>query len=194
MTNNNDIYDGLSPEARELAEELIPQIRTQVAEIERIPVAVLIWGSNPSTPTPAATKRVRLRRLFREKGHWACFSEELVDSDSKVDPRIQQICQARQFDIIVSIPDGPGSFGEIHEFARDEQIKKKIIVFLNEAFKDGYSHQSLSGSSGTGSYKVVSYKPTDLELEDSIFESTLLKNLQHIRYEKFLINRKSEYR
>ncbi len=194
MTDDNDIFDGLSPEARVLAEELVPQINTQVSEIERIPVAVLIWGSNPSASTPAAQKRVHLRALFRDKGHWACFSEELVDPDSTVDPRIQQICQAQIFDIIVSIPDGPGSVGEIHEFARNDQIRRKITVFLNKEWEDGYSHQSLSGSSGTGSYRVISYSLSDLEQEDGIFEQTVLNDLQHVRYEKFLKNRNSEYR
>ena len=159
--NDNSLFDGLSLEAKKLAEELVPQIRGQIARIESIPIAVLIWGPNPTSSDPVAQKRVALRTLLRSDGHWACFSEELIDEDSKVDIRIQQICQAENFDLIISIPAISGSIGEIHEFVRDEILRKKITVFINEQWDAGYSNQSLRGSAGTGSYRIISYNQDD---------------------------------
>ena len=193
-TNADRVYDGLSPEARSLADELMPQVRKQIDRIESIPVAVLIWGPTPETQTLVAKKRMVLRRILRQDGNWACFSEELMFDSANVGPRIQEICQGDLFDLIVSLPASHGSVGEIHEFARDEIIRHKILVFVDKQWDNSYSNQSLRGSAGTGSYTVIPYDPDELENDDDPpIERRVLEEVQHIRYEKFLSERRKRH-
>ena len=181
--------DGLSPAAKALADRVMPLVQQQLHEIQKVPIAVLIWGPNPTDTSPLAEKRRGLRTLLRGEGHWACFSEELVDPALPINPRIQQICQADHFDLVVSLPGAPGSIAEIHDFVRDQTLMNKITVFVNEDFDHGYSNQSLRGSGGTNAYRVITYKTTDLHDSCGLIEQTVQLDVQALRYRKFFSER-----
>ena len=118
---------------------------------------MLIWGPAPDSQSPIGLIRKELRQLLREKGNLAMFSEEICDPNIDFSIRLQQLIQAEQYDLIISIPETPGSIGEIHDFANDIRINKKILIFLDENFSKGYSAKSLHSISCLLSSEIVTY-------------------------------------
>lgn len=174
--------DDLSPEAKALFEQMMPNYHEKLEQIKKLPVSVLIWGPAPDSGTPIGQIRKQLRQLLRENGNLAMFSEEICDTDSEYSVRLQQLIQAEQYDLIISIPETPGSIGEIHDFANDIRVNKKILIFLNENFSGGYSAQSLHSVSCILSAEIVPYSMTNV---DSILAYSL-NTVSKIREYKYI--------
>lgn len=174
----------LSPEATDLLNRIMPRIQERLAEVNRMPVSVLLWGPGIDSDSPLAAVRAELRARLREMGHAAFFSEELYDSSKPESPRLQQLAQAQEFDLIVSTPCTPGSIGEIHDFAADRRVHAKILIFLNEQHLSGYSAQSLATLESIVSCKIE-YYPHDGDCERIIEISC--DNAQRIREIKYIL-------
>jgi hypothetical protein len=155
-----------------------------LAEAAKVPVSVLVWGPGIGSPSQLSDVRAQLRSDLRKKGHAAFFSEELCDSTLPESVRLQQLAQAEEFDLIVSIPATPGSIGEVHDFAADRRVNGKLLVFLNEQHRAGYSAQSLAALSTLISGRLVYYPDEGETLV--IFEVTL-DQVQRIRELKYLL-------
>ena len=151
----------LTPEAAHLWQEIAPKMQHKIIEIKKTPVAILIWGPSPCIDTPVGRIRLELRSELRKIGHLAVFSEELLDSSLNISNRSQQLMQAEEFQLIISIPASPGAIGEIHDFVIDTRVNSRIIVFLNQNYDSGYSNQSLSALENDISFKLYYYKSID---------------------------------
>src|SRR4051812_27065280 len=121
----------LSPEAERLLTRISPLIMEGLEEVNKVPVSVLLWGPGMDSTSPLTAVRANLRSELRRNGHAAFYSEELCDPSSHHSIRVQQLVQAQQFDIVISIPCTPGSIGEVHDFAADRRVTAKMLVFLN---------------------------------------------------------------
>lgn len=152
-----DWNDELSTEAIQLLQEMLPKYNQRLSEIKRIPISILIWGPTPTSSSAVGNIRKQLRSTLRQEGNLAMFSEELCEEDCNFSTRLQQLVQAEQYDLIISIPETPGSIGEIHDFASDPRVNKKILIFLNENFSTGYSNSSLISISCILSSEIVTY-------------------------------------
>lgn len=174
--------DELSDEAKQLFQQMLPKYKQRLDEIKRLPVSILIWGPSPTSSSVIGELRKQLRNTLRQEGNLAMFSEELCDADCDFSIRLQQLVQAEQYDLIISIPETPGSIGEIHDFASDIRVNKKILIFLNENFSTGYSANSLKSISCFLSSEIVTY--TDDSLNTIITYS--LNTVNKIREYKYL--------
>jgi hypothetical protein len=94
----------LAPEAVELLSRITPRIQERLAEVNRVPVSVLLWGPGLEAKSRLAIVRASLRKKLRENGHAAFYSEELCDDALPHSIRMQQLAQAQEFDLIVSEP------------------------------------------------------------------------------------------
>lgn len=146
----------LSKEAQKLFERLQPRIEDRLAEVNSMPVSALLWGPGLTSECALSECRYDLRKNLRKQGHAAFFSEELCNSKDSI--RLQQLVQAQEFDIIISMPGTPGSIGEIHDFTADRRVNAKILVFLNDEYKNGYSNQSIEAISTIASCKIHYYQ------------------------------------
>ena len=174
----------LTPEALDFRRRVLARIDGRLAEVDRVPVGVLLWGPASDAETPLATLRVSLRTRLRQDGHAAFFSEELCDPSKRFSVRLQQLAQAQDFDLIVSLPCTPGSLGEIHDFAADRRVHAKLLVFLNQLHLEGYSAQSLQALSTILSCQLE-YYPN--ESEAGIIEARTLAEVQKIRELKYIL-------
>lgn len=174
----------LSDEAASLIALLRPRIQGRLKEVDRTPVSVLIWGPGLESTHALATVRGDLRRKLRENGHAAFFSEELCEPRSDVPVRLQQLAQAQEFDLIVSLPGTPGSVGEIHDFACDRRVHAKILVFLNRQHVAGYSAQSLATLQTVVSCQIEYY---DGDTDSSRIVDVSCDNVQRIREMKYIM-------
>ncbi len=174
----------LTAEAQSLLDRLVPRITKRLSEVEKVPVSILLWGPGLSSTNPLWDMRTTLRNLLREKGHVAVFSEELCDDSSPYSVRLQQLAQAQEFDLIVSIPCTPGSIGEIHDFVSDRRVSGKVLLFLNDEYVSGYSSKSLNALSTILSCQIE-YYPS--EHDAGIIEVLTLAEVQRIREVKYIL-------
>lgn len=175
----------LSIEAQNLFDRIKPLINEELAQIMKIPVSILVWGPDPTTPTKISNLRVTLRSELRSMGHAAFFSEEICDGSSQHSIRTQQLVQAQKFDLVVSIPSSPGAIGEAHDFAADRRVNAKMLLFLNKQFVEGYSSQSLETIASIISCQICYYEnENDLE----IVKPTVFNEVQKVREIKFLLS------
>ncbi len=175
--------DKLTPAASQLVERLRPRIAERLSEVRKIPVAVLIWGPGEISGHPMASLRMGLRARLRQEGHAALYSEELCDSGSEYSIRLQELAQAQEFDVIVSLPCTPGALAELHDFAADPRIRAKILAFLNEKFAGGYSAQSLQSLSTRLAFPLVYYPD---ETNTQVVYDVTLTTVQRLRELKYL--------
>lgn len=176
----------LSQEAQRLAEVLMPKIQQRLRDVERVPVSVLVWGPAPASTNPIAAVRVDLRAALREQGHLALFSEELCDPESPYSVRTQQLAQASEFDLVVSIPSSPGSIAEAHDFAVDPRVSSKLLLFVDQSRMDGYSPHSLAVMSTIVSCEIVKY-PSETQTDVIVVKT--LEVASQIREMKFITGR-----
>ncbi|MGF0539895.1 hypothetical protein ACQQ2Q_17990 [Agrobacterium sp. ES01] len=153
-----------------------------LARIERVPIAVLVWGPSPTSGSPMAEIRVQLRDSLSQRGHLADFSEDLFDPASPLSNLAQQVAQAEAYDIIFSMPSSFGAVGEIHDFARLQGIAHKLIAFVDQAHVNGYSPQSLMATQTSASCKIEVYSASDLP--GCIIDKALdqVRRLQELMY------------
>lgn len=174
----------LTSEASDLLSRVRARIQERLLEASRVPVAVLLWGPGMQSTSPLAAVRLGLRNTLRNAGHAAFFSEELCEKGSHHSIRLQQLAQAQEVDLIVSLPCTPGAIAEIHDFAADRRVNYKTIVFLNASHMDGYASQSLRAIATAISCRVELY-PSDTQT--SIISDVILDAVQKIRESKYLL-------
>ena len=185
MTSTPSTTVPLSSNAQNLINLLKPRIHARLLEVEQIPVSILLWGPGIDSTNPLWGIRTDLRDILRSRGHAAVFSEELCDISLPYSIRLQQLAQAQEFDLVISIPCTPGSIGEIHDFAADRRVNGKVLVFLNNEHISGYSASSLSAISTLLSCQIE-YYPNERETE--IIRTTTLVEVQRIREIKYLLS------
>lgn len=178
----------LKPQAQKLFDKIRPKIKRELENVANIPVGVLIWGPGPDSLDELAKVRLELRSELREAGHLAMFSEELVEDPALGSVRVQQYVQAKEFDVIVSLPSTPGSIGELHDFANDSRVNSKILVCINSDFMGGYSNQSISALCTVLSLTPIYY---DGLAQISFIKEEIHAHIQRLREYKYIIKGKS---
>lgn len=171
----------LTTEASALLGQIRSRIQDRLLEVSRVPVGVLIWGPGLQSTHPLVPVRLALRDTLRHCGHAAAFSEELCEAGSLHSLRLQQLVQALEVDLIVSLPCTPGAIAEIHDFAADRRVNTKTMVFLNSSYVDGYAGRSLRASPSTHACRIE-YYPS--ERETSIILDVVRREAERIRESK----------
>ncbi|MCL2704162.1 MAG: hypothetical protein FWE91_11230 [Defluviitaleaceae bacterium] len=179
-----DWDEHLTDEAKALFNQMIPKYKERLRQIKDMPVSILIWGPSPGSHSPIGQLRKDLRRILRENGNLAMFSEELCIPGDIYSVRLQQLVQAEQYDLIISMPESPGSIGEIHDFAADRRVNGKILVFVNEEYSSGYSAHSLVSMSCIYGIHIIQYKAEDL----SVVVRESLNNVNKIKEYKYMLS------
>ena len=144
-------------------EELIEQRRREaLAHIDRVPVAVLIWGPAVTSGSPVAASRGRLRAQLNARGHLARFSEELIDPALPHSLLSQQVAQADAYDIVFAIPDSPAAIAEIYEFARLPGLARKVVAFLDQSWDSGHDHEGARRLAAEVACSIQTYSARNL--------------------------------
>jgi hypothetical protein len=173
----------LSPEAQGFLDRIKPRLSAGFRELEKIPVGVLLWGPGSASPNSLAVVRVSLRSTLRTLGHLAMFSEELCDASLPHSLRVQQLLQAENFDLVVSLPATAGAIAEAHDFAAHPRVNSKMLVFVNREHVGGYGEDSLRALSTVVSCQVE-YYPNDEDV--GCIQDITLAQVQRIRELKFM--------
>jgi hypothetical protein len=107
-----------------------------------------------------------------------------VDGVSGDSVRLQQLAQAQEFDLIVSLPSSPGAIAEIHDFAADRRVHAKTLIFINQTHAGGYGPQSLSSISSILSCQLE-YYPSEDDCE--CIKEVTKREVQRVREMKYIL-------
>lgn len=107
---------------------------------------LLIWGPGPSHADLHA-KRCEIRDSLRLYGHTADFSEDVWTPErlaaSGLNLTHAEYLQAKAYDYIICLMASPGSIAEVHDFARDRRIARKMMVCVDQLHSDGYTAEGI---------------------------------------------------
>jgi hypothetical protein len=107
---------------------------------------ILVWGPGMGAHDLYGKrifkKRQQIRDELRRRGHAAFFSEELEGrGDKGKSIKAIEFAQAQAADLIVVMDASYGSVAEVHDFAPSRVVNFKMLVFIDESAKDGYSYR-----------------------------------------------------
>ena len=106
------------------------------------PLNILIFGPG-SSGGDIYNKREEIRDQINERGHNAYFGEEYC-TPGKLEANglnltVAEYLLAKKCDYIICIMASPGSIGEVHDFAKDQEIAIKMMICIDSHHSDGYS-------------------------------------------------------
>ncbi len=134
----------LSPRAQQYYQQVFQTRYQQLLQAaQQIPLAILVWGPGKNQ-TDLYRKRLQIRYALRQRGHAAFFSEELVGTTPPppgMSLKAIEFLQAQAADLVVVLQVSYGTVAEVHDFASFRVISQKMLIFINQAAKDGYSYQ-----------------------------------------------------
>jgi hypothetical protein len=132
----------LSPRAQQYFNNVFkPKYEALQQAVKQTPLAILVWGPGKSQ-TDYYRKRLQIRYALRQRGHAAFFSEELAGASPPApSQKAIEFLQAQAADLVVVLQVSFGSVAEVHDFANFRVISQKMLIFISESAKDGYSFQ-----------------------------------------------------
>lgn len=106
------------------------------------PLNVLIFGPG-SLGGDIFQKREQIRDKIRELGHIAYFGEEYCTPEklaaNGLNLTVAEYLLAKKCDYIICLMASPGSIGEVHDFAKDQEIAIKMMICIDKNHCEGYS-------------------------------------------------------
>lgn len=104
---------------------------------KRISLRILVWGPDPNSSDPAATKRKEIRAVLEREGHKVFFSEELIfDKKYVVPANVQEQIQLWEVDAVVCLGSDIGPIQEAQEFGR---YAREFLLWLSDRARERYT-------------------------------------------------------
>lgn len=115
----------------------VPRIEALRKEIESVPLTVLIWGPG-KTNGVLYEQRVGILNALRKRHIDAEMSESLTTETNEWSHQSQEYMQAIAADLIIILCASPGSIAELAAFSTDEDLARKMVVFIDRAHDASY--------------------------------------------------------
>ena len=141
----------LSTEDEEENKFILECIESFDKEVLRKPLDILIWGpakpfdTNDEYKTRLYEKRVGIKDHLKQLGHNALFSEEIGEQAKRKFGFMPNLTaferiQIEKADLVVMLRVSIGTTGEFHDFHNNPDCARKMCVFFDGRYKDGYTH------------------------------------------------------
>ena len=138
----------LSPRAKQIFNQRFkPRYEKYLNAVQQTVLMILVWGPGAGAHDlygkRVFAKRQQIRDELRRRGHAAYFSEELERSVKTKGQSLKAIefAQAQSADLVVVMDASFGSVAEVHDFASSRVVNYKMLIFIDESAKDGYSYR-----------------------------------------------------
>lgn len=110
-------------------------------------------------------KRMEIRQILENLGHYVKYAEDLVDPNLPApfnNAFLQEIVIMAEYDLIVTLVDSPGSITEAAVISTKPDLAKKASLFLDESYINGLVGQACEAAANVGAdFKTYKY-PNDL--------------------------------
>ena len=137
-----------------------------------IKLKILVFGPQVHTPSPDPRiaklqgKRAEIRQKLEAQGHHVKYAEDLVDPSlgaATGNPFFQELVLMREYDLIVTIVDQPGSIAEATVIALKPDLAQKSALFLDSAYLGGLVGQACVSAQNIGAHFSTYDYPVDLD-------------------------------
>lgn len=143
-------------------------------EVLKKPLNILIWG--PAEPSDSSDeyivnlykKRVDIRDHLKGLGHNALFSEEIGKKaerklGTRPNPQLFEKIQIEKADLAIMLRVSYGTIGEFHDFHKNPDYARKMLVYFDSKHDSGYTHTGADENFVTigGTLEEFSY-PNDI--------------------------------
>jgi hypothetical protein len=173
---------------------LSDDVRKLIANaVGSITLKILVFGPQVHTPSPDVrtaklqSKPIEIRDKLEKLGHNVKYAEDLVDphlAGPAGNKFFQELVIMREYDLIVTIVDSPGSIAEATAIALKPHLAQKSSLFLDDEYKEGLVGETCRNAEDVGAhFKTYAY-PTDLDechlfgfIEDRISKVQKMKYL-----------------
>lgn len=162
--------------------------------VDSIKLKILVFGPQVHTPSTDVrmSKLQAKRREIREKlellGHHVKYAEDLVDpnlSGPAGNAFFQELVIMREYDLIITIVESPGSIVEATAISGRPSLAQKAALFLDESYANGLVAQACDNAADMGAYyKTYSY-PKDLD--DCHLYGHVLDRAKRVQKMKYLL-------
>jgi len=179
--------------ARPVGGELPDDIKALIANaIDAFKLKILVFG--PQVHTPSAelrtaklqSKRIEIRGKLEGLGHHVKYAEDLVDHNldgPAGNMFFQELVIMKEYDLIVTIVDSPGSIAEATAIALKPALAQKASLFLDSDFVNGLVGAACRNAKDIGAHFETYTYPTDLD-DCHLFGYILdrVSKLQKVKY------------
>ena len=140
--------------------------------VDAIKLKILVFGPQVHTPSSdpktakLQNKRKEIRLKLEHLGHHVKYAEDLVDphlSGPMGNPFFQELVIMREYDLIVTIVDTPGTIAEATAISLTPAIALKASLFLDAAYVGGLVEQTCRNAEDIGAHFRTYAYPDDLD-------------------------------
>ena len=140
--------------------------------VDAIKLKILVFGPQVHTPSSdertarLQNKRREIRGKLEDAGHHVKYAEDLVDPDltgAAGNAFFQELVIMREYDLIVTIVDSPGSIAEAAVIACKPDLAQKSSLFLDSAYSGGLVGQACKNAEDIGAHFQPYEYPRDLD-------------------------------
>jgi len=135
-----DIPEKWEKEIEESLCKMLPQVCEANERIKK-ELRMAIWLGGPGKKDKMRYIRDRIRKILENENFEVIFSEDYSGFADIVSKEKQEI-DTLQLAMIMAM--SAGSSAEAIEFANDEDLRSKVIVFIPKEYRNGYVYRSLS--------------------------------------------------
>ncbi len=161
---------------------------------EAIKLKILVFGPQVHTQSPDVRtaklqgKRRDIRAKLEAIGHYVKYAEDLVDPHlpgPAGNTFFQELVIMKEYDLIVTIVDSPGSIAEAAVIATKPQLAQKSSLFLDGAYVGGLVGEACRNAEHIGAhFRTYSY-PNDLD--DCHLLGYIVERILQIQMMKYLL-------
>jgi hypothetical protein len=148
-------------------------IKTLIANVvDAIKLKILVFGPQVHTPSSDLRtaklqgKRKEIRAKLESLGHHVKYAEDLVDphlSGPTGNAFFQELVIMKEYDLIVTIVDSPGTIAEATAISLTPSIALKSSLFLDGAYVGGLVEQTCRNAEDIGAHFKTYVYPDDLD-------------------------------
>ena len=170
-------------------------IKTLIANaVDALKLKILVFGPQVHTPScdvrtaKLQDKRRDIRGKLEGLGHSVKYAEDLVDPHlpgPTGNAFFQELVVMREYDLIVTIVDSPGSIVEAVAISLNPQLAQKSSLFLDNAYIGGLVGEACRNAADIGAHFETYAYPKDLD--DCHLFGYILDRASKIQKMKYLL-------
>jgi len=163
-----------------------------LSAFDDIKIRILVFGPQVHTLSEnertckLQKKRIQIRAELEALGHYVKYAEDLVDP--KIDGPagnafFQELVIMREYDLIVTIVDSPGSIAEATAISMKTQLAQKSSLFLDNNYLGGLVGAACQNAEDIGAHFQTYQYPDDLDLCHLLgYVKTRVSKIQKMKY------------
>lgn len=174
----------ISPRAKQHHERVFgPKYTALQQAVHQVPLVILLWGPGASAKELYEV-RLALRDELKKQGHAVFLGEELSAPVTTTSMQGIDVLPSHDVDLIVAIQPAYGVIADEESFIDHYVVDAKMLVFVDQAARDGYAYRNAITELKTLYDNVDTYRFTEDIVQGGLIGrvSEKIQRLQLVKY------------